>query len=385
MRLNISRTLFVLSAAATIVTGCRQKPEPLLEIEETVRYSDAPAKLSAAVRPEQITVIPLETNKAAMVNSEAEMFTAGGDYYVVDTKKASVLRFDSAGRFLNSVGRRGRGPNEYIGIENAWFDPRLGQICVYSYANSAIYNYSREGTFVTKNTLSYQAPQVLRTNDTYWYYMGYGNGTMPERLIRTRGDNDRIEGKYLTARAKILPMSGPERNITEGPGGIYIMDMSDPNIYRIDGEDQSIAFRVDYGKYAIPEDYYTMDDRIEAGKLLLSSDFATNSFFAINGGHAVIQAIIERTAGEGVILATGIKELKSDRWKWYNYDMKQDAADIFAGRAKALTDDSQLLYLVDPYKLLALDGADSLLRENMEAVGALQKNSNCAILKYRLD
>lgn len=110
-----------------------------------------------------------------------------------------------------------------------------------------------------------------------------------------------------------------------------------------------------------------------------------SSDFAINDDHAVIQAIIQRTAGEGVILATGIKELKSDRWKWYNYDLKQDAADIFAGRAKALTDDSQLLYLADPYKLLALDGADSLLRDNMEALGALQKNSNCVILKYRLD
>lgn len=99
----------------------------------------------------------------------------------------------------------------------------------------------------------------------------------------------------------------------------------------------------------------------------------------------MIQAIIQRTAGEGVILATGIKDLKSDRWRWYNYDMKQDAADIFAGRAKVLTDDSQLLYLADPYKLLALDGADSLLRENMEAVGALQKNSNCVVTRYSLD
>lgn len=46
--------------------------------------------------------------------------TPAGDLIVASDQRSALLFFDARGRFMRSVGRRGRGPSEFNGISRAW-------------------------------------------------------------------------------------------------------------------------------------------------------------------------------------------------------------------------------------------------------------------------
>ncbi|MDR2037256.1 MAG: 6-bladed beta-propeller [Bacteroidales bacterium] len=90
-----------------------------------------------------IDIIPLETNEKSLFNYPFEKIVEDeGVYYILDTREKKAFMFDSMGVFIKVMDKIGRGPGEYIDMEdfnvnrytqNAEFISSVGEILIYDH------------------------------------------------------------------------------------------------------------------------------------------------------------------------------------------------------------------------------------------------------------
>ena len=114
------------------------------EIKESMswRYSDVFSK---------VDFIPLEATPESLVGDIQDMeITPNKDYIVFDRDNRKVVRFDSTGHFLNTIGECGHGTSEYINPSCISYDKYNDQLAVLDSNNRAIMFYSLDGKYIYK-------------------------------------------------------------------------------------------------------------------------------------------------------------------------------------------------------------------------------------------
>lgn len=97
-----------------------------------------------------VEVVPLEMTPASLIG-EIDKLTDGievaaSDIFILNGRGNNVLRFTRDGKFLNSVGKIGNGPEEYIRMSNFLIDEERREVCIISCDNGMkVYGY--DGTF----------------------------------------------------------------------------------------------------------------------------------------------------------------------------------------------------------------------------------------------
>ncbi len=177
--------------------------------QETIVYeysaSDPGAALSDVIS--SVTIVPMETTPASLTSSDDGLFIHGREYFFIDSQnKKNVTRFDAEGRFMNTIGTAGRAENEYAAISDSY--PANGGIEIFSAHNQAIYSYSLDGRFIARKPFEFQVARriVPAQGGGYLAYLGYDNGLMPERVVKT-DDAGAVVEKYLPSDSKVLGMS----------------------------------------------------------------------------------------------------------------------------------------------------------------------------------
>ena len=69
-----------------------------------------------------VKLIPLETTKASLIGSIDKAVIARERIYILDKKSQKLLLFNLTGKFTGQVGQMGKGPGEYVEIEDFLVD-----------------------------------------------------------------------------------------------------------------------------------------------------------------------------------------------------------------------------------------------------------------------
>lgn len=91
-----------------------------------------------------IDVVPLETKDESLISSIADMIITNTDILIEDVRNG-VLRFSRNGDFINKIGKKGNGPDEYIMLEQIEYDEINRE--VYFFTGRGIKVYSLEGHY----------------------------------------------------------------------------------------------------------------------------------------------------------------------------------------------------------------------------------------------
>jgi hypothetical protein len=337
-----------------------------------------------------ITILPMETSERSLISSEEQLFVHGGEYYFVDKRNRYIVsRFDAEGRFLNTIGSPGRADNEYNAISDAF--PVDGNIGIYSYMNNAVYSYSPDGKFIAKKPFGSKPGHIAPARGGgYWGYMGYNNGEMPERVIKT-DDTGAVVGKFMPSEAKILSMAESIAIFISDGEDVLVRESFSDRIYSIDsqgGVDEKYVF--DFGRYAIPASYFESSDPAES-VTLFSSDFASFHSFFESRRHSVLQVLFQFGSqpreSRSSAAVTGFRS--GDRWRWVKSGTETSQT-ILSLSPRALVDDDTLVLLVDNYKIREfieqnpglVRNPDALDRLNLE--GLTDDAANPSLLLCRL-
>jgi len=171
-RINIMREkIFIMLFLQILVISCRTK-------ESKHSKSELPegSGINIRIKEDQIVgellpieayihnIIPLETNRESVIGNCYKLSFTGDKILLLDamnirneSSRSEVLMFDTSGKFIQTVGSRGKGPEEYGAPLNLQIGQN-GEIQVYCNHKSSILSYSGSGQFLTATKLPYRTP-----------------------------------------------------------------------------------------------------------------------------------------------------------------------------------------------------------------------------------
>jgi len=87
--------------------------------------------------------VKLETGDDCLIASITQAEEYGGVFYLLDAFiTRTVYAFDKQGKFIGTVGRKGKGPGEYVIPSSFFIDARLGAVCVIDVEQQKLMGYS---------------------------------------------------------------------------------------------------------------------------------------------------------------------------------------------------------------------------------------------------
>ncbi len=92
----------------------------------------------------EIDVVPLETTEESLFSSIDDIIVSDSNIFIEDVRNG-VLRFDRNGKFMNKIGKKGEGPEEYIMLKQIEYDELNKEIFLFT--ESGIKSYDLEGKF----------------------------------------------------------------------------------------------------------------------------------------------------------------------------------------------------------------------------------------------
>lgn len=105
------------------------------------KYVDKFSNLFSKVR-----YVPLEETPNSILGDVRELLvTNSGDLIVFDLFGEGVFRFAPDGKFLNNIGVKGPGPNEYVNPWDVEYDPFTDKVLVWDNGTRSILTYALDG------------------------------------------------------------------------------------------------------------------------------------------------------------------------------------------------------------------------------------------------
>ena len=100
----------------------------------------------------KITYIPLETNENSVLREHISRIRATDSHIALYCGNSEILMFDSSGKFISQIGKRGRGPGEYTNLTDFCFSTNGKKI--HLLLREKIMEYDIEGKFINSFPLN---------------------------------------------------------------------------------------------------------------------------------------------------------------------------------------------------------------------------------------
>lgn len=120
-----------------------------------------------------VRYIPLETSEECLLSDELQLYYSSEYIFVGDQKIQKFYRFDKDGKFLNAIGKKGEGPEEYPMALFFYVDEKEKNVYLTSSQTQSLYRYDYSGTYKGEIKLS-ETPWMIEKLDGN--FLVYNNG-----------------------------------------------------------------------------------------------------------------------------------------------------------------------------------------------------------------
>ena len=97
-------------------------------------------------------VVALETNDKCLLREIIEVRPYLSNLYVLDGYGALFV-FDSNGKFINQVGKKGNGPDEYLRLNSFFINKKDQSISIIDAFKNKIFNYDLTGKYINSSSV----------------------------------------------------------------------------------------------------------------------------------------------------------------------------------------------------------------------------------------
>lgn len=193
--------------------------------------------------------IPLETNSDCLIGSVQKILKSDGMYFVMSsTKQGQLFVFDTNGKYLTTIGRKGKGPGEYTKLVDFCIHPTKDIIYLLC-SNHRVIQYSHtnkvlgEFKLYRSKEFKYFNPYAIACNDKY---LVINNNEAFELVFYD------LEGNYKGIDLKCNPIEKSSQLSPfhiSGNGLFYYTEYND-TIYKIDDNSIVPCYFIDFGNLA---------------------------------------------------------------------------------------------------------------------------------------
>ena len=370
-KLIVTRLLIVLLSFCVCSIGCKRVEADSLTI--TIDLSESNDLFSSDII-ESVQLIELETNEVSLIGNLGRIIITENEIFMLNnpnprSSQMSILRFGIDGQFLNSIGRTGKGPGEFIGVNDFFVNKKTEQVeLVCSQNNMLLFKVTGEYSGQVKNPNKIPVNSFIKTNESnYFIYGGPNNGFDNHRIYLIDSDGEIIK-KYLGQETNLSPIANDNNFILSGNDIIFRESFND-TIYRLNNEGIEPYYVFEFGNYSLPKDMDLSTDPSAINNCAIlallheNKDYMLSAFF-IYGSNLPLSFILKSKI-------TGNKRLIS---------MPEESEFLasFDGPGY-LTDNNEIVFLLQPIdikfnsaKLMKIPMMDELLTKILP----VDENSN---------
>lgn len=169
-------SLIPAGAVALLSVGCATtstEDHSGIPIAIPLTETDDPLPLSEIV--DSLQYIKLETTDESLIGNIDKLFATKERLILLDRDNAeSIYLFNLQGEFINKISRMGRGPNEYLSIEDIAVDEDAEQIILWDSQAGKLLIYGFDGTFINAMPFPYYGDDIeYMGNDSVALYCDY--------------------------------------------------------------------------------------------------------------------------------------------------------------------------------------------------------------------
>ncbi len=164
--MNRSFYLTPIVLAIIVLWSCNRQSanQGINHIDLSENWKSAEKVLLSSIASD-IEYIPLETTPDCLIGNHRSMQVTILDKYLVVHEHNKVMKlFDRQGKFLNTIGKLGKGPEEYIPLNKYYVDEKNDQIYLLS-SNRKCMVYGFDGHFKNEIKLEEYADQIIVDNE----------------------------------------------------------------------------------------------------------------------------------------------------------------------------------------------------------------------------
>jgi len=324
---------------------------------------------------DKIEMIPLETTDDGLVGDKPELLADAQHFFIREQQQQLVLRFDRSGKFLNRIGQRGGGPQEFQdGIQDFDVDPIAKTVEILA-ANGQLLQYNYEGQFISNQSYGFNALSFIKAGSTYWFNLGVSKLNSDGRLLKVSEDGTVVE-KFLPLKTDWFGDFGP--NFTRSGDVISFKEAFSHTVYRMTDDGPVETTFINFGKYGLLKNIYDRDQFIAFEELdrkgwaniyrYLENEQFVYIFFIVQQNREVIYYhwLVNKNTGNSVL-----QTLLPDNPL---YEMMEEA--------KILTADNELVFLANAPFLMKC--TDPFFSGVIDISKSLSEESNPVIVSLRI-
>ena len=248
-------TLFVLPVWFLILYGCESSsssPErDLAENVITIDDSELDEQYKASDIFENLTLIPLETTDESLIGSINKILIIDTVIYIMDAKSKAIMLFNTKGKYITKIVRRGAGPNEYIEL-NDFTVLTNGDIVILDARR--ILHFKADGTPFQTHRTDFGADAIEPLNDSVFVFSGGGLDDKDLNIwnyVDNKTVNSFFDHDWKHAGRIFKPLIKYEDKV-------YFRRYYSSTIYKVSPEQLSVQWFIDFGKRNINEDIHKL-------------------------------------------------------------------------------------------------------------------------------
>ena len=221
---------------------------------------------------DSISFIRLETNETALIGSVEKIIAVNDKFIILDGIIAKkVLVFHEDGRFLNQIGSKGAGPEEYDAPNDITYDKYNDELLIYVNNHKKIMRFKLDGTFIGNIKLDFWTSVVFVIDENkYGLYVNYHNNSQYKGYNLIVIDRD---GKVLNL---LMPFDIDSKNIsgvdinafTNYQDKILFSPYYDNKIYEFSIDSIIPKYYWNFDNHIIPEELYNNVTSKELRKMI---------------------------------------------------------------------------------------------------------------------
>lgn len=141
MRIRILLLIFI-----GLCLCCREDDRLYENLKVVVGYDEEPLMNGQNIEVDSFRIVPLETTSVSVLSHIDRLLVFDSLIFIHDNDR--LLCFDYSGKFLYTIGVKGRGTGEYLRISTIFINPFLHTINIVDEVSDKVLTYRLDGTYL---------------------------------------------------------------------------------------------------------------------------------------------------------------------------------------------------------------------------------------------
>ncbi|QZT36338.1 6-bladed beta-propeller [Halosquirtibacter xylanolyticus] len=203
---------------------------------------------------DHIEFVKIEENKDALIGFGPVMKYKNGFYYIMDIVKGDrILVFDSKGKFIHKIGRKGRGPGEFIKC-HAFDVDDLGNVYVVDTYNTRVIKYDRNSKFISEVKIDFLAKGFRLLSNDKFVFLTRKKQKAYQILVTDQQCN--VIKRYFKFPEECIDTDLDYKRFSDAKDGVNYIHRQNQEVYNItsDGELKPL-YKLDFGSLTLSDEY----------------------------------------------------------------------------------------------------------------------------------